>query len=109
MDHQRPREMRADVGTRLLYDYHRLSRYQKIIQERRALAELNHPSESVIDSTLILIMNEVESLAAPAGLAVIACGDLKADDMLRKLRYMSYMIPASEPASRAVLTSQIQS
>ena len=74
-----------------------------------SLRDVPVASESVIDSTLILIMNEVESLAAPAGLAVIACGDLKADDMLRKLRYMSYMIPASEPASRAVLTSQKQS
>ena len=74
-----------------------------------SLRDVPVASESVIDSTLILIMNEVEALAAPAGLAVIACGDLKADDMLRKLRYMSYMIPASEPASRAVLTSQKQS
>ena len=74
-----------------------------------SLRDVPVASESVMDSTLILIMNEVESLAAPAGLAVIACGDLKADDMLRKLRYMSYMIPASDPVSGAVLSSQKQS
>ena len=71
----------------------------------------NYPavSESVVDSTLILIMNKVESLAAPAGLAVIACGDLKAEDVIRKLRYMSYMIPASDPVPMVVFSSQEQS
>ena len=73
-----------------------------------SLRDVPVASESVVDSTLIFLMNEVESLASPAGLAVIASGDLKADDMLRKLRYMSYMIPASDPVSRPVLSSHKQ-
>ena len=48
------------------------------------------------DSTLIKIMLQVESMGRPAGLAVIACGDLRTDETLRKLRYMSFMIPASD-------------
>ena len=50
---------------------------------------------SLTDSTLIRIMYHVESLGRPASLAVIACGDLRPDDVLQKLRYMSFMIPAS--------------
>ena len=50
---------------------------------------------SLTDSTLIRIMYQVESLGRPASLAVIACGDLRSDDVLNKLRYMSFMIPAS--------------
>lgn len=74
-----------------------------------SLRDVPVASESMVDSTLIRLMYEVESLAAPSGLAVIACGDLKADDIIRKLRYMSYMIPASDPVSRATFTSQEQS
>ena len=47
------------------------------------------------DSALIKIMYQVESIGTPSGLAVIACGDLRADETLSKMRYMSYMIPAS--------------
>ena len=50
---------------------------------------------SVTDSILIRIMYHVDSLERPGSLAVIACGDLRADETLRKLRYMSFMIPAS--------------
>lgn len=50
---------------------------------------------SVTDSTLISIMYKVESIGSPASLAVVACGDLRADEVLKKLRYMSFMIPAS--------------
>ena len=50
---------------------------------------------SLIDSTLIRIMYKVESVGRPASLAVVACGDLRSDDVLKKLRYMSFMIPAS--------------
>ena len=74
-----------------------------------SLRDVPVASESMVDSTLIRLMYEVESLAAPSGLAVIACGDLKADEIIRKLRYMSYMIPASYPVSRATFTSQEQS
>lgn len=74
-----------------------------------SLRDVPAANESVTDSILIRMMMEVESLAVPSGLAVIACGDLKADDMMRKLRYMSYMIPASEPVPGAVLSSQKQS
>lgn len=74
-----------------------------------SLRDVPAANESVTDSILIRMMMEVESLAVPSGLAVIACGDLKADDMMRKLRYMSYMIPASEPVPVAVLSSQKQS
>ena len=73
------------------------------------LRDVPAANESVTDSILIRMMMEVESLAVPSGLAVIACGDLKADEMMRKLRYMSYMIPASEPVPGAVLSSQKQS
>lgn len=74
-----------------------------------SLRDVPAANESVTDSILIRMMMEVESLAVPSGLAVIACGDLKADEMMRKLRYMSYMIPASEPVPGAVLSSQKQS
>ena len=50
---------------------------------------------SLIDYTLIRIMYKVESVGRPASLAVVACGDLRSDDVLKKLRYMSFMIPAS--------------
>ena len=50
---------------------------------------------SLIDSTLIRIMYKVESVGRPASLAVVACGDLRSDEVLKKLRYMSFMIPAS--------------
>ena len=73
-----------------------------------SLRDVPAANESVTDSILIRMMMEVESLAVPSGLAVIACGDLKADEMMRKLRYMSYMIPASEPVPGAVLSSQKQ-
>ena len=74
-----------------------------------SLRDVPVASESVTDSVLIRLMSEVESLAAPSGLAVIACGDLRADDIIRKLRYMSYMIPSSESGERSVLLSQAQS
>ena len=74
-----------------------------------SLRDVPAANETVTDSILIRMMMEVESLAVPSGLAVIACGDLKADEMMRKLRYMSYMIPASEPVPGAVLSSQKQS
>ena len=54
----------------------------------------------IADSTLIRIMYKVEALGKPSGLAVIACGDLRADEVLKKLRYMSFMIPASEHVQR---------
>ena len=74
-----------------------------------SLRDVPVASESVTDSIIIRMMMEVESLAVPSGLAVIACGDLKADEMMKKLRYMSFMIPASEPVPGAVLSSQKQS
>lgn len=74
-----------------------------------SLRDVPVASESVTDSTLIRLMTEVEALAAPSGLAVIACGDLRADDVIRKLRYMSFMIPASDPVSDTPLSSQGQS
>ena len=74
-----------------------------------SLRDVPAANETVTDSILIRMMMEVESLAVPSGLAVIACGDLKADEMMRKLRYMAYMIPASEPVPGAVLSSQKQS
>lgn len=74
-----------------------------------SLRDVPAANESVTDSILIRLMTEVESIATPSGLAVIACGDLKADEMMRKLRYMSYMIPASDPVPGMVLSSQKQS
>ena len=74
-----------------------------------SLRDVPAANESVTDSILIRLMTEVESIATPSGLAVIACGDLKADEMMRKLRYMSYMIPASDPVPGTVLSSQKQS
>jgi hypothetical protein len=54
-------------------------------------------------------MGQVETFASPSALAVIACGDLRTDDVMKKLRYMSYMIPASDPVSGTILSSQHQS
>ena len=74
-----------------------------------SLRDVPAANESVTDSILIRLMTEVESIATPSALAVIACGDLKADEMMQKLRYMSYMIPASDPVPGTVLSSQKQS
>lgn len=74
-----------------------------------SLRDVPVASETVTDSILIRLMSEVESLAVPSGLAVIACGDLRPDDIIRKLRYMSYMIPSSDPVSGASLSSDEQS
>lgn len=74
-----------------------------------SLRDVPAANESVTDSILIRLMTEVESIATPSALAVIACGDLKAGEMMRKLRYMSYMIPASDPVPGTVLSSQKQS
>ena len=74
-----------------------------------SLRDVPAANESVTDSILIRLMTEVESIATPSGFAVIACGDLKADEMMKKLRYMSYMIPASDPVPGTVLSSQKQS
>ena len=54
--------------------------------------------EKQVDSTLITLMKQVAELGQPAAYALMASGDLNADDIVRKLRYMSYMIPAGEPA-----------
>ena len=74
-----------------------------------SLRDVPVASESFTDSVLIRLMGQVEYLAAPSGLAVIACGDLRADDIIRKIRYMSYMIPASDPVSGTELLSGEQS
>lgn len=60
-----------------------------------SMRDVPSSDEAAADSVLIRMMKEVEASAIPSGLAVIACGDLNAGDILRKLRYMSYMIPAS--------------
>ena len=60
-----------------------------------SMRDVPSSDEAAADSILIRMMKEVEASAIPSGLAVIACGDLNAGDILRKLRYMSYMIPAS--------------
>lgn len=60
-----------------------------------SLRDVPSADEVVTDSILVRMMKAVEAKAAPAGFAVIVCGDLKADEILRKLKYMSYMIPAS--------------
>ena len=74
-----------------------------------ALRDVPVASESVTDSVLIRLMGQVETFASPSGLAVIACGDLRTDEVMKKLRYMSYMIPASDPVSGTILSSQHQS
>jgi hypothetical protein len=71
-----------------------------------SLKDVPTPDGSVIDSTLIRIMYEVESVGRPATLAVIACGDLRADEVMNKLRYMSYMIPSSGQLSEREISSE---
>lgn len=56
--------------------------------------------EKQVDSTLVTLMKQVMELGQPAAYALIASGDLNADEVVRKLRYMSYMIPAGEPAQK---------
>ena len=56
--------------------------------------------EKQVDSTLVALMKHVEELGRPSVYALMASGDLKADDIMKKLRYMSYMIPAGEPAGK---------
>lgn len=74
-----------------------------------SLRDVSAADESVADSILIKIMKEVEAREDAAGLAVIVCGDLKADEILRKLRYMSYMIPASGQTEEMSFRSEGQS
>jgi len=52
--------------------------------------------EKQTDSTLLCLMKKVEESGKPAAYAVMASGDLNADDVIRKLRYMSYMIPSGD-------------
>ena len=74
-----------------------------------SMRDVPSSDEAAADSILIRLMKEVEASAIPSGLAVIACGDLNADDVLRKLRYMSYMIPASGQVEGKSFQSEGQS
>ena len=74
-----------------------------------SMRDVPSSDEAAADSILIRLMKEVEASAIPSGLAVIACGDLNADDVLRKLRYMSYMIPASGQVEGKSFQSEAQS
>lgn len=56
--------------------------------------------EKQVDSTLMTLMKQVEELGQPAAYAIMVSGDLKADDIMKKLRYMSYMIPAGKPVGK---------
>lgn len=55
--------------------------------------------EVATDSLLISMMNIIEDSGAPANHAIVICGDINASKVRDKLRYMSYMIEASEPMS----------
>lgn len=56
-------------------------------------------SETSIDSTLLCLMRRVAQDAVPADQAVIVCGDVDAQSVITKLKYMSLMVDASIPAS----------
>ena len=55
-------------------------------------------SEEAVDSTLLVLMRQVERDAAPADHAVIVCGDVDASSVIARLKYMSLMVDASEPS-----------
>lgn len=63
--------------------------------------DMQTADERQVDSTLITLMKQIEELGRPAAYALMVSGDLNADEITRKLRYMSYMIPAGEPAGKA--------
>lgn len=54
-------------------------------------------SGEAADSTLIEAMKMVAAAKTPADMALIVSGDVVSAEILKKLRYMSYMIPASDP------------
>lgn len=56
--------------------------------------------EEKLDSTLARLMKLVAEDGNPADLALIACGDINGEDVTRKLKYMSYMVPAGVPSQR---------
>lgn len=66
----------------------------------RYFRDMQTADEKLVDSTLIVLMKQVGELGQPAAYALMASGDLNADDIMKKLRYMSYMIPAGEPAGK---------
>lgn len=66
----------------------------------RYFRDMQTADEKQVDSTLITLMKQVEELGRPAAYALMVSGDLKADDIMKKLRYMSYMIPVGEPAGK---------
>lgn len=47
-----------------------------------------------VDSMLLSLISAVADSGTPADYAVIACGDLDAPEVLKKLKYMSLMVPA---------------
>lgn len=56
-------------------------------------------SESVQDSTLLVLMKKVESDGKPAEQAVVVCGDVDAASVITCIRYMSLMVGSSGSSS----------
>lgn len=64
-----------------------------------SLEDMIVSDEVATDSLLISMMNIIEDSGAPADHAIVICGDVNVSEIRNKLRYMSYMIEASEPIS----------
>lgn len=58
-------------------------------------------SESVMDSTLLHLMN-IADMASPSDQAIIVSGDVKLAAIAEKIKMLSYMTPVRDTASRSV-------
>ena len=63
-----------------------------------SLEDVLTSAEQSVDSTLLLIMKQVEADAVPADQAVVVSGDVDAASVFMKLKYMSLMIASSSPS-----------
>lgn len=63
-----------------------------------SLEDVLTSAEQSVDSTLLLIMKQVEADAVPADQAVVVSGDVDAASVFMKLKYMSLMIASSAPS-----------
>lgn len=63
-----------------------------------SLEDVLTSAEQSVDSTLLLIMKQVEADAVPADQAVVVSGDVDAASVIMKLKYMSLMIASSAPS-----------
>lgn len=62
-----------------------------------------------VDSMLLSLVSEIAGSGTPADYAVIACGDLDVPEVVKKLKYMSLMVPAGAAPEKLKCKSGPQS